>query len=525
MPAITLARLSYVTPDNQPLFSDLDLSFGPLRAGLVGRNGTGKSSLLRLILGELQPLSGTVGVDGSVGVLRQHVQVAETARIANYLGFASQFDVLARLEKGEGSVEDAGVADWTLIERYEEAMHRVGLPPLDPNRLCATLSGGQRTRVALAGLWLTEPDFILLDEPTNNLDVDGRAAVGDLLAEWKGGAIVVSHDRRLLQQMDEIVELTSLGATTYGGNWDHYRQRKTQELAAAEHRLSTAEQHLKAIDQRIQAQAERKARSDSAGKKKRARGDQPKMFLDAQANRADATASRQAGIAGRMRAKADEQAKAARDDIEVLQPVSLSLPTTGLPAGKQVLEATDLTGGHDVTYPAIRNFNLRVSGPERIAIIGANGSGKTTLLKLLTGALKPMSGSVRVRAEFALLDQSVSILDPSLSVRENYRLLQPDEDENACRAALARLKFRAEAALQRVGTLSGGEMLRAGLAVTIGSAHPPKLLILDEPTNHLDLDAIQAVEAGLNAFDGALLVVSHDQAFLDNIGITRQIEL
>ena len=183
-----------------------------------------------------------------------------------------------------------------------------------------------------------------------------------------------------------------------------------------------------------------------------------------------------------------------------------------------------VTAGYEPERPILRDFDFIITGPERVAITGPNGSGKTTLLALVSGGLKPWSGTVRV-VHFALLDQRVSLLDPSLSIRDNFRRINPDADENACRAALARFMFRADAALQIVSSLSGGQLLRAGLACVLGGLVPPSLLILDEPTNHLDIDSVSAVEAGLSAYDGALLVVSHDEVFLDNIGIERRLEL
>jgi ATPase subunit of ABC transporter with duplicated ATPase domains len=190
-----------------------------------------------------------------------------------------------------------------------------------------------------------------------------------------------------------------------------------------------------------------------------------------------------------------------------------------------VLQADALSGGPEGMPPIIRDFSLTLVGPERAAITGPNGSGKTTLLRLITGALPAGSGVARIMVPYAMLDQTVSLLDPQLTIRDNFRTLNPDADENTCRAALARFMFRADAALQITGTLSGGETLRAGLACTIGGNHPPQLLILDEPTNHLDIHAIEQVEAGLRGYDGALLVVSHDADFLDAIGIGRTIAL
>ena len=147
------------------------------------------------------------------------------------------------------------------------------------------------------------------------------------------------------------------------------------------------------------------------------------------------------------------------------------------------------------------------------------------MLRLATGALKPVSGRVALNVSAAMLDQDVKLLDPGATIRDNFRRLNPADSENACRAALARFLFRADAALKRVDTLSGGEKLRAGLACVLGGSAVPGLVILDEPTNHLDLDSIAAIEAGLNAYDGALLVVSHDADFLAAIGVTRRIAL
>ena len=520
-PAI-LTSVAYATPDGTRLFSDLDLTFGLKRTGLVGRNGTGKTTILRLVSGELQPLSGSIARPDRVGLLRQLVQV-EGGTVADQFGVRDDLARLDRVEAGTGSDEDVLEADWTLPSRMATALDAVGLA-VEPDRALTTLSGGQRTRVQLAALLFAEPDMILLDEPTNNLDADGRAAVAEMLRKWRGGAIVVSHDRALLREMDAIVELTTLGAKTYGGNWDVYAERKATELAAAEHRLDHAERTLKDTERKAQQQRERQEQRNAAGRKMAAKGGIPKIILGGMKRKAETTTGAKAQLADRLTAQAEADAAAARAEIEILTPLNVTLTPTGLPAGRTVLEASGLSGG-PAGVEIIKDVDIKLIGPERVAITGPNGSGKTTLLRLLTGRLAPAAGTVRITPKHAMLDQQVSLLDPSLSIRDNFKRLNPAATENDCRAALARMMFRADAALQIAGSLSGGEMLRAALAATIGSDTPPELLILDEPTNHLDIHAIAAVEAGLRQYDGALLVVSHDRDFLEAIGVERELVL
>jgi ATPase subunit of ABC transporter with duplicated ATPase domains len=325
--------------------------------------------------------------------------------------------------------------------------------------------------------------------------------------------------------MDAVVELTSLGATRYGGNWSSYRAQKAVELAAVRHDLAHAEKHLSEIERKVQDAAERKAHKDRAGKKKRAKGDMPRILAGARKDRSEDSGGKATEIAERRRAEAVDAVDTARRRIEILQPLSVKLPSTRLPAGREVVWLDRVCAGYQPQRPVLRDLSLAIVGPERVAIAGPNGSGKTTLLKLIAGELRPVSGTVRVRPDFALFDQKVSLLDPSVSILGNFGRLNPRAGANECHAALARFMFRADAALQEVGSLSGGQLFRAGLACVLGGATPPSLLILDEPTNHLDLESIEAVEAGLRAYDGALLVVSHDEAFLEAIGITRRLDL
>ena len=522
--SITLAGVSWFLPDGSPLFKDISLTFQRERAGLVGRNGVGKTTLLRLIAGELVPAAGSIAVQGRLGILRQSLTPAPDETVADLFGARRALALLRKAGRGEADAAELAEADWTLEARMEAALARVGLEA-GPDIRLDRLSGGQRTRAALAALVFGEPDFLLLDEPTNNLDREGRAAVAALLSGWRAGAIVVSHDRELLDTMDAIVELTTLGATRYGGNWSAYRERKAVELAAARHDLATAEKEAAHLARAAQERAEKQDRRDGDGRRKAARGDMPKIVAGGLKRRAQETRAEAMRLDARRREQAREAADTARARIEVLQPLSVSLAPTGLPAGRVVARLDDVTAGYEPGRPVLSGFSMQITGPERVAVTGPNGAGKTTLLALLAGRLAPWTGTVEMRVPFALLDQEVGLLEPDATLLANFRRLNPEADVNACRAALARFMFRADAALQPAGALSGGEKLRAGLACVLGGAAPPALLILDEPTNHLDIAAIEAVEAGLRGYDGALLIVSHDEAFIANVGTSRRIVL
>ncbi len=526
MPAfITLDSVAAATPDGRVLFDNLNLTIGAERIGLVGRNGVGKSTLLSLIAGTRDPVSGAISRAGVVGVLPQLHAPPPGARLADLLGVGPAWDRLCRIEADAGTEEDFAEADWTLPGRIAVALAEVGLSRWDASRPAAELSGGQMTRAALAGLLVAAPDVILLDEPTNNLDAAARNLLADVLRRWKGGAVVVSHDRALLRGMDRIVELSSLGATSYGGGYDLYAERKATEVAAAEHDLEAAERQVRQTAREAQVARERKARRDAAGRKFAAKGSEPKILLGAQAERAELSGARDNRLADRAAQDAAQAREAADAKVERLRRLAFDLPSCGLPAGRMVLEFVGVGFAYPDGPPVLSDLSFRLAGPERVAAVGGNGAGKSTLIRLATGAFAPMVGAVTRGVPAALLDQRAAVLDETQTILENFRRVNPTADQNEAHAALARFLFRNVAAHQVVATLSGGERLRAALACVLMSADPPKLLILDEPTNHLDLDSVQAVESALAGYDGALLIASHDEDFLRAVGVERRIAL
>lgn len=524
MSSIVIANLSWQTPDNTFLFDNLNLTFGPVRTGLVGRNGTGKTTLLRLICGEIAPLTGKIIKPPSVGFLRQDPAQHPNETLADLFDVRDQLALLDRAERGEATAEDLANTDWTLEARLGAALSNLGLEqPIDLP--VSSLSGGQRTRAALAALMFAEPDVLLLDEPTNHLDEAGRRSVIDALRAWNGCAIIASHDRNLLGAMDAIVELTSLGARSYGGNYETYRQMKAAELAHSEAELARAEQAVTHTQARAQLAMERKARTDRQGKQLRASGSQSKLILNAAKERSQSSGSAAARLKRRQAQAAADALEAAQKSVEILRPLKMDIPPSGLVAGRDVLRVEDLRFRYSGGAPLLQDVSFAVRGPERVAIEGRNGSGKSTLLACIHGDLQPESGSVSVHVPMALLDQDLSLLKPEETVRDAFARLDPDAGENERRAILARFLFRGDDAKQKVGSLSGGQRLRAGLACTLGHSRPRQLLLLDEPNNHLDIEAIEILERALTDYDGAILVVSHDEAFLQNIRVQRTLSL
>ena len=522
--SIVLSGLCWSAPDAKPVLDGIDLTFHRERAGIVGRNGAGKSTLLRLIAGELRPCAGRIAISGSVAKFRQIVATDPDETIADLFGVAGPLAVLDRAASGDADAETLAEADWALPTRLEAALAKVGLDTPPDTRL-SRLSGGQRTRAALAAAIFPEPDFLLLDEPTNHLDRDGRSAVHDVLENWRGGALVASHDRELLERMDAIVELSSLGAARYGGNWSAYQARKSIERDAILHDLDLAERQAGEVARAAQIMIERKQRRDAAGARKGARGDMPRILIGKRRNRAESSGGDARRLAERQAGEAEQALAQARARVEVIESLSVVLRPSGLPAEKTVLELDHVSAGYDDAPTVLNDMSLTIVGPERLAVIGANGSGKSTLLALASGRLAARSGRVQWHVSSAMLDQDLGLLDPSLSVAANFALIHPTAGDNAARAALARFRFRGDAALRTVETLSGGEALRAALACVLGATEPPQFLILDEPTNHLDLESLAVIEEGLRSYDGALLVASHDEAFLEAIGIQRRISL
>jgi ATPase subunit of ABC transporter with duplicated ATPase domains len=383
------------------------------------------------------------------------------------------------------------------------------------------LAGGEAISVGLAGQLLRRPDVLLLDEPTNNLDADARDRLYTALDDYRGCLLLVSHDRALLDRMDRIAELHRGEILLYGGNFAMYEEAVDAAQRLAENTVRSAEQQLKREKRDMQQARERAARRSSTAARNVKDAGLPKIIAGAMKRRAQESAGRIDGVnAARVsdaRARLDEAERALRDDDTLL----LDLPHTNVPAGRTVLSVADV-GVRDL-FAAV---DLDIRGPERIALTGRNGVGKSTLLRVIAGELQPDTGHVqRADGRVAYLSQRLDLLDPQRTVIDSLAAYAPSLSETRRMHLLARFLFRGNRIHLPVSALSGGERLRATLACVLYAEPAPHLLLLDEPTNNLDLVSVAQLQAALNAYEGAFIVVSHDQRFLAEIGLDRRLRL
>ncbi|MER6120659.1 ribosomal protection-like ABC-F family protein [Streptomyces sp. NPDC001743] len=527
--SLTCSHLSFAWPDDTPVFHDLSFSMGSGRTGLVAPNGSGKSTLLRLIAGELRPGTGSVSVSGTLGYLPQSLPLSSGLTVAEVLGIAEVIRALDAVESGDVSEEHFTVIgdDWDIEERTRAQLDRLGLTGLTLERSLTTLSGGQVISLGLAAQLLKRPDVLLLDEPTNNLDLEARHKLYDVLEDFNGCLLLVSHDRALLDRMERIAELGSDEVRLYGGNFTEYEEAVQAEQEVAEKNIRNAEQELKREKRELQQARERAERRASNAARNLKNAGLPRIF----AGTMKRGAQESAGRAGQMHASRVSEAKARLDEagrsLRDEQRITLELPGTHVPAGRDLFLGEGMRARlGDRAVFADQGVELSIRGPERIALTGPNGAGKTTLLRLLTGDLDLEDGQIkRAEGRIAYLSQRLDLLDVERTVAENFTAFAPDRPEAERMNLLARFLFRGARAHLPVRVLSGGERLRATLACILCAEPAPQLLLLDEPTNNLDLASAGQLESALNSYQGAFVVVSHDERFLTEIGVNRWLRL
>jgi ATPase subunit of ABC transporter with duplicated ATPase domains len=490
--AIVADRLHYHHPDGSPLFGPLSFTLGTARYALVGPNGTGKTTLLRILAGEIAATSGTVHADGAVAHLAQRDPTP---------GDAPAGALFAGFDPGE----------------IARALQRAGFRAGALDRPYATFSGGERVRLRLARLLAERPGWLVLDEPTNHLDAGGRAAVIALADGWDGGLIVASHDPELLEHCDAVLELSSLGLRVYGDGYAAYLEQRRAEQRAAERAIANANSTLRAEHRDRVVARERAQHGASHGEARARKANVPKVMRGAMQRRAQVTAAKRDEVHARRIESARGELDRARAAMRREAPVVLDVPETAVPARKVVAV---LDGVNAVFADGTRlwrdDVRLELAGPRRIAVTGPNGAGKSTLLRMLAAA---------ARVPAALLDQHLRFLPETLSLAAAMRETAPHLAEHDRRIRLGRLAFEQARALEPIASLSGGERMRAALALLLWSPRPPQLLLLDEPANDLDLASKAQVVEALRGYHGAIVAVSHDRPFLDALGIEDELPL
>ncbi|EMN1228783.1 TPA: ABC-F family ATP-binding cassette domain-containing protein [Enterobacter roggenkampii] len=520
-PSFILHQVTCQFPTGDTLFGPLNLTLEPSLCALVGRNGSGKTRLLRLLAGLDEPATGHIERFGShAWVAQQHVISSQTT-LAELLGYDAIFTARKRIDSGDYQPDDLALLDgyWDIAERLSEAFINATLPPFEPDKPAIELSGGERIRALLCGAFTAGADFLLLDEPTNHLDRQGRAWFYDQLSRYQGGVLVASHDRELLEQVPRILELSASGLRSYGGNYADYQAQRDAEQQAARAALEHAATERKRTRARMQKEHDDSQRRSA----KTLRTVDTLNIASFERVKYKGAAKERIGTWKKQHSEQNEALNAAvnkaRERVEDDNPVMFTLPGSQIPEGKQVLVLEDLVLQHVPVHP----LTWRMDGPMRVALKGPNGCGKSTLLKTLLGEVAPRSGSYKVSVSCAYLDQHLSRLDLSQSVMTHLNLSHTPLEEGVLRTRLAQLQLGADKVMLPLAALSGGERLKAALACVLWRAEATQLLLLDEPTNHLDLASVQAIEAALAGFPGALLVVSHDEAFLSGLTLTHEL--
>ena len=522
-PSFQLHGVQWHLPDGRPLWQvPLHLSVGRERLGLVGRNGVGKSVLAQILAGRL-PSAGTVSRSGRVHFVGLPPLPLDRRSVAETMGLGPVLEAMERLATGEASADDLAVADrhWDLRARVAQALADAGLPGLELDDAVDGLSGGQRMRVALAGAMVADAHSVVLDEPSNHLDAEAR----DWLLGWLQAArhtvVVVSHDRLLLRCVDRMAELSPRGLALYGGDYALYRAQRDGHLAAAQAALQRARSARETALERQKREQHAREMRQARGRHRARTANLPAVAINRLRETAEATAARDTRREAGQRQSLDFAVRAAAERAEQPPPLFLALPSNRVPADKPVLQLQGVRLPH-VGGPLI---DATLVGPVRVAVSGPNGCGKSTLLRVVAGALAPRQGSATALVRIAVLDQDgADALPPHSSLLECLRAFDCPLPASELRSRLAQLRLDAARVSLPLGRLSAGERLKAALACALWRKEPARMLLLDEPTNHLDLDTTEVLLEALQGFEGALIVASHDDEFIDALRPTHRWE-
>ncbi|KAA5535055.1 ABC-F family ATP-binding cassette domain-containing protein [Taibaiella lutea] len=527
---LILQNIIYRHPDKDLLFDNIHLNLRDNdKVALTGNNGVGKSTLLKIIAGTLQPAAGQINAGVRPFYVPQLFGQYNHLTIAEALGIEVKLHALKAIL--EGNVTEANMNmledDWTIEERCNEAMEYWQLKDLDLTQKMETLSGGHKTKVFLASISIHQPKLVLLDEPSNHLDIAGRELLYDFISSASCSIIVVSHDRKLLNLLNTVFELTKKGITVYGGNYDFYAAQKLMENNALEQDVKNKEKALRKEKEKERETLERQQKLDARGKKKQEKAGIPTIAMNTLRNNAEKSTAKIKGVHAEKIGDISRELQALRKEIPDIDKMKFGFDDSSLHTGKVLFTARDLNFSYNNHMLWKENLNLQINSGERIALKGLNGSGKTTLIKIMLGKLEPATGTVFIAADSSVyIDQDYSLVDNKLSVYEQAQQFNTAAlEEHEIKIRLHRFLFTREDWNKPIAALSGGEKMRLMLCCLTISNQSPDIIILDEPTNNLDIQNIEILTAAINEYKGTLIVVSHDEYFLEQINAKRTIYL
>jgi ATPase subunit of ABC transporter with duplicated ATPase domains len=526
---IKVSNLSYSFPNGRKFIEDISFSISSEKIGLTGDNGCGKTTLLRLISGELKQTSGSIKISGTLTKFEQDLSNLSSLEVVDLLGVRDQLTALKKITDGTGDEDDFRLLgdNWDIEQKISSTLSQFGLAHIESGRNFSSLSGGEAGRLILASCYIKNTDFILFDEPTNNLDLESREVFYDIIKRSVKGTLIVSHDRQLLRLMDKIIELSYKGIKIYGGNYDFYCEQKRIEENALTQKITNTEIELKKQTKLSTSLVNNKGKKNKKEELKKGKGGIPKIVLNQMRNNAEGTLSNLKRVHEQKIDEINNKLNILKNSSEKSRTIKLDLDNASKFTNRCLVKASEL----NYTYNSINlwntNINFEIGATERVLISGSNGTGKTTLINLIIQKILPTEGKINVNCKnIGLVDQKYELLKPEMTVLENIRRFVPsDMAEHELRIRLARFLFCNDDVYKITGCLSGGEKSRLTMCCILAVSKMPELIILDELTNNLDLKSIEQIQHTLGNYKGALIVISHDIDFVREIGITKTIRL
>lgn len=527
---LILQNISYKHNNSDLLFDAISFTINNHeKIALIGNNGVGKSTLLKIIAGELQPSNGELSVSSVPYYIPQIFGQYNQLTIAEALRVEEKFKALKEILDGKVSEENLSILDddWTIEERCNNALKYWQLTDLDLSQKMETLSGGQKNKVFLAGISIHEPEFVLLDEPSNHLDSLARQLLYDFIASTKSSLLIVSHDRKLLNLLHTVYELSKRGISVYGGNYEFYTQQKQIENNALNQDLQSGEKALRKAKEKERETLERQQKLDSRGKKKQEKSGVSRIMMNTLRNNAENSTSKLKGVHIEKIEGISQKLRDLRSNLPDIDQMKFGFDHSALHKGKILFKANAINYAYKNQFLWKNNLDIEIISGERIAIKGLNGSGKTTLIQIILGNLLPVSGTVyKAESQSVYIDQDYSLINNQLKVYEQAQQFNTSGlEEHEIKMRLNRFLFSGAYWDKACAALSGGEKMRLMLCCLTINSESPDIIILDEPTNNLDIQNIEILTAAINEYQGTLLVVSHDESFLEQINTESSILL